>query len=63
MVKVKVQVVIEYEDDASTTLTEEIHCLDRQEATLETLGLTLAEGKEVLSHLQKAMITIRWPSI
>jgi hypothetical protein len=57
MVKVKVQVVIEYEDDASTTLTEEIHCFDRQEATLETLGLTLAEGKEVLSHLQKAMIT------
>jgi large conductance mechanosensitive channel len=32
MVKVKVQVVIEYEDDASTTLTEEIHCFDRQEA-------------------------------
>ena len=48
--RIKVQVVVE---DAETTVTEEITSLQRKELSPETLGLTLEEGKKVLSNLQK----------
>jgi hypothetical protein len=57
MVKIRVQVVIEYEDESSETIVEEICCLQRDKPSLETLGLTLAEGKEILAQLQKEIIT------
>jgi hypothetical protein len=44
--KVKVQVVI-ITDDGQETI-KEIACVERQDLTPETFGLSLAEGKAVL---------------
>ena len=44
--KVKVQVVIITDDGQETT--RGIACVERQDLTPETLGLSLAEGKAVL---------------
>ena len=46
--KIKIQVVIEHEDATLETIEEEISCLQRVSPSLETLGLTLAESKEIL---------------
>ena len=46
MVKIKIQVVIEHEDEILETIEEEIGCLQRGRPSLETLGLTLAESKK-----------------
>jgi hypothetical protein len=55
-VKIKIQVVIEHEDETSETIVEEISCLQRGAPSLETLGLTLAEGKEILANLQEQIV-------
>jgi hypothetical protein len=55
-VKIKVQVVIEYENEEPETVVEEISCLERDTLSLETLGLTLAEGKEILASIQEKFI-------
>ncbi len=52
---VKVQVVIELEGQ-ETPVMEEIGCLCRGDLRPETLGLTLAEGKELLANLQETMV-------
>jgi len=51
-----VQLRIEADDAASPIVIDVAH-LQRQELTPETIGLTLAEGKEVLAHLQTALVT------
>jgi len=55
-VKIKVQVVIEYEDETTETVVEEISCLQRAAPSLETLGISLAEGKTVLANLQECVV-------
>jgi hypothetical protein len=44
--KIKVQVVTIADDGQETT--RDIACVERQDLTPETLGLSLAEGKAVL---------------
>ena len=53
--KVKVQIVIEY-DELEEPLTEEVACLCRGDLLPETLGLTLEEGKDLLANLQAKMV-------
>jgi hypothetical protein len=55
-VKIKVQVVIEYEDETTETVVEEISCLQRAAPSLETLGISLAEGKTILTNLQECVV-------
>jgi hypothetical protein len=52
--KVKIQVVIVTDDGQETT--REIACVERQDLTPETLGLSLAEGKAVLQALQEVVV-------
>jgi hypothetical protein len=52
--KVKVQVVTITDDGQETT--KEIACVERQALTLETFGLSLAEGKTVLQALQEVVV-------
>src|SRR5215831_13145750 len=52
--KVKIQVVTITDDGQETT--REIACIERQDLTLETLGLSLAEGKAVLQALQEVVV-------
>ena len=54
--KVKVQIMIEYDGD-SPPIVEEVGCLCRDDLLPETLGLTLNEGKELLASIQKTMVT------
>ncbi len=49
--KVKVQVV-SITDDGQETMRE-LACIERDDLTPETLGLTLAEGKAILQSLQQ----------
>jgi hypothetical protein len=52
--KVKVQVVTITDDGQETT--KEIACVERQDLTPETFGLSLAEGKTVLQALQEVVV-------
>ncbi|KAA3660742.1 MAG: ISKra4 family transposase [Chloroflexi bacterium] len=54
--KIKVQVMIEHEDETVETIVEEIGCLERRSASLESLGLSLTEGKEILANLQTKLV-------
>jgi len=51
-----VQLRIEADDTASPIVID-VANLQRQQLTPETIGLTLAEGKEVVAHLQTALVT------
>lgn len=53
--KVKIQVIIESEGN-ETPITDEIASLQREDLTAETLGLTLAEAKELLASVQEKMV-------
>src|SRR6266511_582525 len=53
--KVKVQVIIEYEG-VDTPLVEEVACLCRGDLLPETIGLTLEEGKALLASIQKSLV-------
>jgi hypothetical protein len=53
-VKCTIQVVITTEH--SQTETREIACLEREDLTPTTLGLTLAEGKAILKALQEVVV-------
>jgi hypothetical protein len=55
MMKITVQIVIEY-DELDEPLVEEIACLCRGDLLPETMGLTLAEGKDLLANLQAVMV-------
>src|SRR5262249_15093516 len=52
--KVKVQVVTITDDGQE--ITREIACVERQDLTPETFGLSLAEGKVVLQALQEVVV-------
>jgi hypothetical protein len=47
--------VVTITDDGQET-TREIACVERQELTPETIGLSLAEGKAVLQALQEVVV-------
>ncbi len=53
--KIRVQVVIESET-GNTDVVENIVCLERRNLQPESLGLTLAEAKSILSGVQKSMV-------
>ncbi len=48
--KIRIQVIIEHDDETPETIVEEIGCLQRGDPRLETLGLTLEEGKALLGN-------------
>jgi hypothetical protein len=52
--KIKVQVVTITDDGQETT--RDIACMERQDLTPETFGLSLAEGKVVLQALQEVVV-------
>src|SRR5699024_5878798 len=52
--KMTIQVVMESEEHAE--VVEEIACLKREELLPETLGLTLAESKNILQKMQEALV-------
>lgn len=54
--KVKIQVIIEHEDERETTIVEEVGCLHRDGLQLETLGLQLAESKQLLAAVQQLLV-------
>lgn len=54
--KLTVQVTLEPEDGTPARVTE-LTCLERADLTPATLGLTLAEAKQVLSGLQATLTT------
>lgn len=54
--KVRIQVIIQHDDETSETIVEEIGCLQRGDARPETLGLTLDEGKALLGSIQQEMV-------
>ena len=54
--KVKVQIVVEYDED-DAPIVEEVACLCRDDLRPETLGLTLEEGKQLLTRVQEIMVT------
>ncbi|MHC4534848.1 MAG: ISKra4 family transposase [Planctomycetota bacterium] len=53
--KLKIQVIIESESN-ETPVTEEIASLTREDLTPETLGLTLAEAKDLLASTQETIV-------
>lgn len=55
VMKVKLQLVIDQEN-GETPIIEEVRCLCRGDLKPETLGLTLAEGKELLAAIQAKMV-------
>ena len=52
--KMRIQVIIESELH-DTPVTEEVACIEREDLTPETLGMTLAEAKDLLAHVQASM--------
>ncbi len=54
--KIKIQVVIEHDDASMETIVEEVGCLQRDIPSLETLGLSLAEGKDILARIQSHLL-------
>jgi hypothetical protein len=55
--KIKVQVVI-VSDDETVGRVSEIACFERNDLTPATLGLTLAESRQLLGALQETLVTI-----
>jgi hypothetical protein len=50
VMKIKVQIVIEH-DEVDEPIVDQIACLCRGDLLPETMGLTLAEGKEILANM------------
>lgn len=53
--KVHIQMVISHDNRPQTT--HDIFCLERQELSMETLGLTLTDSKMILAEVQKTMVS------
>lgn len=53
--KVRIQVVIESENN-EIPITEEVACIHRGDLAPETLGITLAEAKDLLANVQATMV-------
>src|SRR5258708_584431 len=56
--KIKVQVVIETVNEGSCATTQ-IACFERDELTAATLGLTLAESKQLVAALQETVVALQ----
>lgn len=54
--KFRIQIVVEHEDEEPTQIVEEVGCLSREALSPATLGMSLAEGKELLAGIQKQMV-------
>ncbi len=54
--KVKIQLIIEHDDEETEMLVEEVGCLQRDLPTLETVGLSLEESKAVLANIQEHLV-------
>ena len=54
--KIRIQITIEQDDKSAETITEELTVLTRSNTADDTLGLTLAEGKDILATLQQQMV-------
>ena len=56
--RIKIQLIIEAQDGTDNLpLIEEIGSFERGPTTLETLGLSLVEAKELLASIQKKLVT------
>jgi Zn finger protein HypA/HybF involved in hydrogenase expression len=57
--KIKIQVVIEDDDNTAQLVVEEVAGLERSTLHLspETLGLSLSEAKEILARVQTTLVT------
>jgi hypothetical protein len=53
--KIKIQVIIESESNEKT-ITDQVACLQRNDFSDETLGLTLAEAKDLLASVQETVV-------
>ncbi len=53
--RIRVQVIIESDQETTSPHVEEVACLERGELTPETLGLRLDEAKQVLTGVQQVM--------
>lgn len=53
--RIRVQVIIESDHEATPPHVEEVACLERGPLTPETLGLRLSEAKQVLAGVQQVM--------
>ncbi len=53
--RMKIQIIIE-SDSHDTPVTEEVACIQREDLAPETLGLTLAEAKNLLANVQANMV-------
>ena len=53
--RMRIQVVIE-SDNHDTPITDEVACIQRGDLTPETLGLTLAEAKDLLANVQANLV-------
>lgn len=54
--KFRIQIVVEHNDEEPTQIIEEVGCLSRGDLLPATLGLSLAEGKELLAAIQKQLV-------
>ena len=54
--KFRIQIVVEHEDEEPTQIVEEVGCLSREALSPATLGMSLAEGKELLAGIQQQMV-------
>lgn len=54
--KFRIQIVVEHEGEEPTQIVEEVGCLSREALSPATLGMSLAEGKELLAGIQKQMV-------
>lgn len=53
--RIRVQVLIESDQEAPPLRVEEVACFERDQLSPETLGLRLSEAKQMLASVQQAM--------
>ena len=53
--RIRVQVLIESDQEGVPLCVEEVACFERDQLAPETLGLQLSEAKQVLSGVQQVM--------
>jgi hypothetical protein len=57
MMRIRIQVVIEADQEATPVCVEEVACFERGSLSPETLGLRLEEAKQMLAGVQQVMTT------
>jgi hypothetical protein len=53
--RIRVQVIIESDQETASTNVEEVACFERRTLSPETLGLRLDEAKQLLAGVQQVM--------